>query len=98
MPAHIAGPVAPVVDWMKNVSHRNAPGAMSAIAFIVRPVRPRVGCSFGSLLSAMSDLLLRGPLLRLRFRGVQQGRATGSAGWIDRRATKRGWLPGQSSI
>src|ERR1022692_2888202 len=28
---------------MANVSQRNAPGAMSAIAFIVRPVRPSVG-------------------------------------------------------
>ena len=27
---------------MKKVSHRNAPGAMSAMAFIVNPVSPRV--------------------------------------------------------
>src|SRR5579864_3019746 len=43
MPSHIAGPVTPVVAWAKNVSHRNAPGAMSAIAFIVSPVKPNVG-------------------------------------------------------
>jgi hypothetical protein len=29
---------------MKNVSQRKAPGAMSAIALLVNPVRPRVAC------------------------------------------------------
>jgi len=43
IPSHIAGPVTPVVAWIKKVSQRNAPGAMRAMAFIVRPVRPRVG-------------------------------------------------------
>ncbi len=43
MPIHMAGPVTPVVDWMKKVSHRKAPGAISAMALLVRPVRPRVG-------------------------------------------------------
>jgi hypothetical protein len=28
---------------MKNVNQRNAPGAMSAMAFIVNPVNPKVG-------------------------------------------------------
>jgi hypothetical protein len=31
------------VAWMKNVSQRNAPGAISAIALLVSPVRPSVG-------------------------------------------------------
>src|ERR1051325_2925581 len=53
MPDHMEGPVTPVLAWMKKVSHRNAPGAMSAIAFIVRPVRPSVGCILTSLLSAI---------------------------------------------
>ena len=43
MPIHIDGPVTPVVAWMKKVSQRKAPGAMSAMAFMVRPVRPTVG-------------------------------------------------------
>ena len=42
MPLHIAGEVAPSVAWVTKVSQRKAPGAMSAIAFIVRPVKPRV--------------------------------------------------------
>src|ERR1700675_3177890 len=33
---------APYEAWMKNVSQRNAPGAISAMAFTVRPVNPRV--------------------------------------------------------
>ena len=44
IPAHIAGVVLPAVAWMKNVSHRKAPGAMSAMAFIVKPVKPKVAC------------------------------------------------------
>ena len=42
MPLHIAGEVAPSVAWVTKVSQRKAPGAMSAIAFIVRPVKPKV--------------------------------------------------------
>ena len=62
MPSHIAGavdgwPATPVVAWMKNVSHRKAPGAMSAIALLVNPVRPRVACICGAFWSAMSILL-----------------------------------------
>src|SRR5438105_3526160 len=45
MPNHMAMPApgAPVRTWGPNVSHRNAPGAMRAMALDVRPVRPRVG-------------------------------------------------------
>ncbi len=43
MPIHMEGAVAPVAPWIANVSQRKAPGAISAIAFIVRPVRPSVG-------------------------------------------------------
>jgi hypothetical protein len=59
MPNHIpcAARGAPYALCMKNVSHKNAPGAMRAIAFEVRPVSPSVeggfaddsaaiGCSF----------------------------------------------------
>ncbi len=49
MPIHMAGavdgwPATPVVAWMKKVSQRKAPGAMSAIALLVSPVRPSVAC------------------------------------------------------
>ena len=49
MPIHMEGavegwPATPVVAWMKKVSHRKAPGAMSAIALLVKPVRPSVAC------------------------------------------------------
>jgi hypothetical protein len=37
------GAVEPSVAWGANVSQRNAPGAMSAMAFIVNPVKPKVG-------------------------------------------------------
>src|ERR1700727_221585 len=53
IPIHIAGAVLPVAPWIANVSQRNAPGAMSAMAFIVRPVRPRVAFISGAL-SAIS--------------------------------------------
>jgi hypothetical protein len=39
----MAGAVAPAADCPAKVSHRKAPGAMSAIAFIVNPVKPNVG-------------------------------------------------------
>src|SRR5215831_5433316 len=44
IPNHIAEPAigAPYSDWIWYVSQRNAPGAMSAIALIVSPVRPSV--------------------------------------------------------
>jgi hypothetical protein len=47
------GEVWPVVAWITNVSQRKAPGAMSAMAFIVRPVKPRVFFIVTSLLSAI---------------------------------------------
>src|SRR5580698_2695932 len=43
------GAVAPVAPWMANVSQRNAPGAIRAIAFIVRPVRPKVAFISGAV-------------------------------------------------
>jgi hypothetical protein len=45
IPSHIAEPAdgAPYADCSANVSHKNAPGAISAMAFDVRPVRPSVG-------------------------------------------------------
>src|ERR1700730_12970209 len=53
MPIHIEGEVAPVLSWIANVSQRNAPGAISAIAFIVNPVSPRVAFISGADVSAM---------------------------------------------
>src|SRR5947209_2075404 len=49
MPSHIDMPAAgaPVRTCGPKVSQRNAPGAMSAIALLVNPVRPRVGLSVG---------------------------------------------------
>ena len=44
MSAGNPGPVAPVFAWIAKVSHRKAPGAISAIAFMVRPVKPNVAC------------------------------------------------------
>ncbi len=49
MPSHMEGavdgwPATPVVAWMKKVSQRKAPGAMSAIALLVSRVRPSVAC------------------------------------------------------
>ncbi len=48
MPIHMEGPVEPVAAWIWNVNHRNAPGAIRAMAFMVRPVRPRVACISGA--------------------------------------------------
>ena len=48
MPIHMEGAVAPVAAWIANVSHRKAPGAISAMAFIVRPVRPSVAFISGA--------------------------------------------------
>ena len=44
MPAHMAGAVLPAVPWITKVSQRKAPGAISAMAFIVSPVKPNVAC------------------------------------------------------
>src|SRR5690348_2573241 len=57
MPSHIAGAVTPVVARMKKVSQRNAPGAISTMAFIVSPVRPRVGFISTAAFSAIRVLL-----------------------------------------
>jgi hypothetical protein len=48
-----------MVACKKNVSQRKAPGAMSAIAFIVRPVKPKVVCIFTGAESAIHFLLFR---------------------------------------
>src|ERR1700736_3290568 len=40
MPAAANG--APYEAWMKNVSQRNAPGAIKAMALTVKPVKPKV--------------------------------------------------------
>jgi hypothetical protein len=54
MPIHIEGAVEPSVAWGANVNQRKAPGAMSAMAFIVNPVNPKVGVIFTSpVFSAM---------------------------------------------
>src|ERR1700693_3968100 len=57
MPIHIEGAVAPAAACPAKVSHRNAPGAISAIAFIVRPVSPTVGF-ISAELSAIGVLLV----------------------------------------
>jgi hypothetical protein len=51
------GEVVPSVAWRTKVSQRKAPGAMSAIALLVSPVRPRVDFIWGAFCSAMSILL-----------------------------------------
>src|ERR1017187_5656642 len=56
MPIHIEGAVAPAAACPAKVSHRNAPGAISAIAFIVRPVKPTVDF-ISTEFSAISVLL-----------------------------------------
>src|SRR5437667_12752594 len=58
MPIHIAGAVAPAAACPAKVSQRNAPGAMSAMAFIVSPVKPNVGF-ISTDASAISVFLLR---------------------------------------
>ncbi len=57
MPSHMEGAVVPVVACKKNVSQRKAPGAMSAMAFIVKPVSPSVGFISGAVFSAINTLL-----------------------------------------
>jgi hypothetical protein len=52
------GEVAPVVAWMKKVSQRKAPGAMRAIALLVKPVSPRVFCIWGADCSSAMNYLL----------------------------------------
>src|SRR5579859_1090857 len=52
----MAGPVAPAADCPANVSQRKAPGAISAIAFIVNPVKPKV-CFISLAFSAIGILL-----------------------------------------
>src|ERR1700686_3473931 len=56
MPIHIAGPVAPAADCPAKVSQRKAPGAIRAMAFIVKPVSPRV--FFISVLVSAIGILL----------------------------------------
>src|SRR5579872_3669633 len=56
MPIHMAGPVVPAAACPANVSQRKAPGAMSAMAFIVNPVRSKV-CFISLVFSAIGNLL-----------------------------------------
>src|SRR6185437_14597667 len=51
MPNHMdmPAPGAPVRTCGPKVSHRNAPGAMSAMALLVSPVRPSVGRVVGGV-------------------------------------------------
>src|SRR5438128_12496435 len=49
IPAHIDSPDGKTYPaWMTNVIQRKAPGAISAIALTVTPVRPSVGFIFGA--------------------------------------------------
>jgi hypothetical protein len=59
IPIHIEGAVVPVVAWIRKVSHRNAPGAMSAMAFMVNPVKPNVAFISFVVFSAIFILLVR---------------------------------------
>jgi hypothetical protein len=61
---------APYTDWMKKVNQRNAPGAISAIAFTVSPVSPNVArdvlaevTALGISLDAIVDHLLLSTVL-----------------------------------
>jgi hypothetical protein len=45
------GAVAAACNWY--VIHKKAPGAMSAMAFMLAPIKPRVGFTLGTLRSAM---------------------------------------------
>jgi hypothetical protein len=56
----MAGLVTPVFAWIANVSHRKAPGAISAIALLVRLVSPRVDFIWPLGFSAMLFLLFFG--------------------------------------
>src|ERR1700690_1519179 len=49
MPIHIALPADgdPYADCSAKVNHKNAPGAISAMALMVRPVNPKVGLVVG---------------------------------------------------
>jgi hypothetical protein len=49
------------------VNHRKAPGAISAIAFMVRPVRPNVACILGSSFAAMGSPFIFHEEVRLGF-------------------------------
>src|SRR5262249_16777892 len=66
MPNHMLCPAigAPYSDCIPKVSQRKAPGAISAIALIVNPVRPRVVffCSPPEFSAATSSFLKRQPL------------------------------------
>jgi hypothetical protein len=73
MPNHMALPAigAPYSAWIWNVSHKNAPGAIRAIALMVSPVKPSVARldvgaeAAGSVVSAMMEgSLLLGRTLR----------------------------------
>src|SRR2546421_192271 len=60
MPNHMSDPAigAPVWHCGANVSHRKAPGAISAMAFMVSPVKPSVGFILGCCESSDKTHLL----------------------------------------
>src|SRR5579871_1671440 len=84
---------------MKKVSQRNAPGAMSAIALEVNPVKPRVeGGFFTSETSGISNSFvlgkgaarpLRQPHAELRRPSRLQGRCQGPARGLEAAETGR---------
>src|SRR2546426_11499598 len=84
MPIHIDGAVTPVVAWIKKVSQRKAPGAMSAIAFIVRPVRPKVFFISTAVFSAIHILLRVGSERVIHHAGELAPRGLVSAGPLAR--------------
>ena len=85
---------APYRDCIWKVSQRKAPGAISAIAFIVRPVRPSVplvGCCSFAMVNLLSMCCLKGAPLTLSydlfcrypqgaFRGLRRHRKKRSVG------------------
>src|SRR5215813_2957744 len=63
---------------MKNVSHRNAPGAISAIALMVKPPRPKVALVVGfSFVDMSSPLICFDDNPNGQDGGVQNGRDGG---------------------
>src|SRR5439155_6723726 len=61
---------------MKNVTHKNAPGAISAIAFIVRPPRPNVGLVVGFSFDDMSFSLTSIRILQAKTKALTRDLAS----------------------
>jgi hypothetical protein len=75
MPIHIDGAVAPAAACPAKVSQRKAPGAIRAMAFMVKPVRPRV-FFISPVVSAIAILLCDSFSISrtLELEGGRQGR------------------------